>query len=190
MYATVGGKPQTWDSQQQADVQMQLPNSINWVFGFKADLEITPVLIIQLSGIIGCFILSTTMALMIPRLVLRYHNSLISRSITPGIKSIYWGTATVCWSLSITIITLIRPYFISSITFPLAEQHYPNISYISSIVFYVVIPLEFLIISLIAVRSNRLTAVPIPAARFTSNALFCCCCCLCCCSSQARARGV
>ena len=36
-----------------------------------------------------------------------------------------------------------------------------NISNISSIVFYVVIPIEFLITSLIAVRSKRLTAVPI-----------------------------
>ena len=32
MYATAGGKPQTWDSQQQATVQMQYNNSMNWGF--------------------------------------------------------------------------------------------------------------------------------------------------------------
>ena len=128
------------------------------------------------------------MAVMIPRLVLRYHNSLVSRSITPGTKSIYWGTAAVCWLLSIIIITIIKPCFIDTLSF--AHQYPTNISNIRYIVFYVVIPMEFLITSLIAVRSNKLTAVPIPAARFTSNVLFCCCCCLCCCSSQRRARGV
>ena len=195
MYGTAGGKPQTWYSQQQAVVQIQ-HNSRSKTWGylapsFQADLGFKVVHIIQLSGIIGCFILSTTMAVMIPRLVLRYHNSLVSRSVTLGTKSIYWGTAAVCWLLSIAIITLFKPLCISIITFLSIEQQYPtNISYISSIVFYVVIPIEFLIISLIAVISNRLTAVPIPTARFTSNVLFCCCCCLCCCSSQGRARGV
>ena len=122
---------------------------------------------------------------MIPRLVLRYHNSLVSRSITPGTKSIYWGTVVV-WSM--TIITLIKPFFIYTLSF--VPQYPTNISYISSIVFYVVIPMEFLITSLIAVGSHRRKAVPIPAAQFTSNVLFCCCCCLCCCSSQSRTRGV
>ena len=147
--------------------------------------------IIRKSGIVGCFILSITMAVVIPRLVLGYHNSLVSRATTPGTRSIYWGTATVCWLLSIAIITFIKTYLLST-SFPPVYNIYPttNISYFSSFAFYVVIPIEFLITSLIAARSNKLTAIPIPAAQFTSNVLFCCCCCLYCCSSQHRARGV
>ena len=187
VYAAAGG---TWDSQQQATVQQA---TTELYFQNRGPYYSRPmaVNIIQTSGIVGCFILSITMAVVIPQLVLGYHNSLVSRATTHGTRSIYWGTAVVCWLLSI-IITLIKIYLLY-LLYNLVEGAtiYPTyVSYFSSLAFHVVILIEFLIISLIAARSNKLTTIPIPAARFTSNVLFCCCCCLYCCSSQRRARGV
>ena len=193
MYAAVGGKPHTWDSQQQAAVQQATVQQattlqqyhMNWGPSYSGvNSEPKVVDIIRKSGIVGCFIFSITMAVVIPLLVLGYHNSLVSRATTPGTRSIYWGTAAVCWLLSITIITLSQ-----TTTHYILYVIYEYI-FLSSFAFYVVIPMEFLITSLIAARSNRLTTIPIPAAQFTSNVLFCCCCCLYCCSSQRRARGV
>ena len=186
VYAAAGGKPHTWDSQQKASVYYMKTGP------HYALYNIMVVDTIQRSGIVGCFILSIAMAVVIPHLVLGYHNSLVSRATTPGTRSIYWGTAAICWLLSITIITLSKTTtYYACIRYNIYRELYPkNISCFSSFAFHVVILIEFLIISLIAARSNKLKTIPIPAARFTSNVLFCCCCCLYCCSSQRRARGV
>ena len=135
---------------------------------------------------VGCFLLTLSLLLLIPRLFLTYHSKLVHNKTSPGSRSLYWGTAVVTLFLAfIIMLGKIFPLYLPVMIYTQANPAYFKF-YVSNFAIEIFIPIVFLVISLIASRSSK--AVPMPAAKFTTHVLFCCCCCFCC-SSRCKSKG-
>ena len=190
MYTEAGGKPQSWDPQQQAAVSMD-DLDIVWGPFWLPDINNKNTLkLLQTFGLFGCFLLALPLSLLIPRLFLRYHNKVVTNKIkSPGSRSLYWGTAVV--SLFLTFVILPGKLFLSlsfvCLLYFYSYQLYFKL-FLASIVVQIFIPIVFLVISILASRNSK--AVPMPAAKFTTHVLFCCCCCFCCLAQKHKSNGV
>jgi len=197
MYTEVGGRPKTWDPQQQAAVKQSYWGN-NWFFETEWEEYFTQKSVYAF-GLVGCCLLTLSLLLLIPRLFLMYHNKLVTKETSPGTRSLYWGTAVVSLSLASAILLGKLCFFSSRLYyFFVYEIHGQEFRLQGRVLRYFVfwfavlvvetfIPIVFLVTSVIASRSNK--AVPMPAAKFTTHVLFCCCCCFCC-SSRCKSKGV
>ena len=162
--------PSTWGA-------YWLVENIDWKDSLK---------ILHTFGMVGCFLLTLSLLLLIPRLFLTYHSKLVHNKTSPGSRSLYWGTAVVTLFLAfIIMLGKIFPLYLPVMIYTQANPAYFKF-YVSNFAIEIFIPIVFLVISLIASRSSK--AVPMPAAKFTTHVLFCCCCCFCC-SSRCKSKG-
>jgi len=134
-------------------------------------------------GMVGCFLLTLSLLLLIPRLFLAYHSKLVHNITSGGSRSLYWGTAVVTLLL---VFIIMLGKILTVMIYTQDKSEYFKF-YVSNFTVEIFIPIVFLVISLIASRSSK--AVPMPAAKVTTYVLFCCCCCFCC-SSRCKSKGV
>jgi len=119
-----------------------------------------------------------------------YHNKLVTKEISSGSRSLYWGTAAISLFLAFVILLGKLCYNWAVILKDFYRQDEVSVYiklYVANLVVEMLIPIVFFLISIIAFRSSR--AVLMPAAKFTTHVLFCCCCCFCC-SSRCKSKGV
>ena len=201
-YTEVGGRPKTWDPQQQAAVkQSSYPFPKYWGNDWFFDTEWKEYFTqksVYAFGLVGCCLLTLSLLLLIPRLFLMYHNKLATNETSPGSRSLYWGTAVVSLCLAFAILLGKLCYLSYLLYFFVYAIHREELRLQGQLLKYFMfkfavlvvetfIPIVFLVTSLIASRSSK--AVPMPAAKFTTHVLFCCCCCFCC-SSRRKSKGV
>ena len=179
VYTEAGGKPQTWNRKQQvvASVQQETARGATWLSSFDWENLSKPVLA-------GYLLLTFAASLLIPRMFLGYHNKLVGREISPGFRSLYWGSAAI----SLFLVSIIMLGKISLVCILIRSTMPYTTAWLDTLlVVELLMPIVFFVASVIASRNSK--TVPMPAIKFTTHVLFCCCCCFCC-SSQRKSKGV
>ena len=152
LYTEAGGKPQTWDLSKRAiiytnecSVYSNCDYDDTWMLETGYDF-------------LGSILVQFSLLLVIPRVFLVYHSKLVDQITSTGSLSLYWGTATVSVLLTITI------SFYRVLLFAIFSP--------GRLTFDCIFPIVFLVTAIIA--SRKCKTVPIPAAKYTTDILFCC----------------
>ena len=147
LYTEAGGKPQTWDLSKRAIISTE-------GYSIYSDHDYYGTVTFDF---IGSILVQFSLLLVIPRVFLVYHSKLVEQITSTGSLSLYWGTATVSVFLTITI-TFYR-VLLFTIFSPgrLIDCIFPIVFFVTAII-----------------ASIKCKTVPIPAAEYTTNILFCC----------------
>ena len=195
MYTKSGGKPQSWNPQQQAVVRVHVQEydfdsewcGAYWLIDVNFDWN-DNLKRLHTCALVGCFLLTLSLTMLIPRLFLRYHSKLIRNETSLGSRSLYWGTAIVSLYVAFSLMLgklVLYPYFLFLVFESPSSPYFKYI--VSNLVLEVFIPVVFFVVSIIASKNSR--AVPMPAVKFTTHVLFCFCFCFCC-YSRHKSKGV